>query len=64
MILLGETFYDHDESLNLSFEGDGTWFDPLIIVGGRHQASKYHATLRPRSGSVAYKRIFPTDGTN
>ena len=64
MVLLGEMFYGRDESLNLSFKGDGTWFDPLIIVGGRYQASKYHATLCLGSGSMAYKQIFPTDGTN
>ena len=36
MVLLGEMFYDRDESLNMSFEGGGTCFVPLIIVGDRH----------------------------
>ena len=55
MVLPGEAFYSCDKSLNLSFEGGGTWFIPLIIVCDRHRASKYHATLRLESGSMAYK---------
>ena len=45
MILLGEAFYCCCESLNLSLKGDGAWFVPLIVIGGRHRASKYHATF-------------------
>lgn len=55
-------FYGRSKSLNLSFEAGGTWFVSLIIVGGHHQASKYHATLCLGSGSMAYK--FPTDSAN
>ena len=66
MVLLGEALYDSDESLNLSLEGSGAWFVSLNIVGGRHRASKYHATLCLGSDSMAYKSqlSFPIDGTN
>ena len=53
MVLLGEVFYGCGESLNLSFKGNGTWLVSLIIVGGRHQASKYHATFCLGNGSMA-----------
>ena len=55
MVLLGEEFYDSGESLNLSFECSGTWLVSMVIVGGRHQVSKYHVTLCLKSGSMAYK---------
>ena len=54
MVFLGEAFYGRGESLNLSFKGDGTWFVPLIVIGGRHRVSKYHVTFCSRSGSMAY----------
>ena len=63
MVLLGEAFHNRGKSLNLSLEGGGTCFVSLIIVGGHHRASKYHATLCLGSGSVAYKLI-PTNGAN
>ena len=55
MVLLGEVLYGNGESLNLSLEGSYAWFVSLNIVGGRHQASKYHATLFLGSDSMAYK---------
>ena len=55
MVLLGEAFYGHGESLNLSLEGSGMWFISLIIVDGHHRVSKYHAILCLGSGSMAYK---------
>ena len=55
MVLLGEAFYGHGESLNLSLEGGGIWFISLIIVDGHHRASKYHAILCLGSDSMAYK---------
>ena len=58
MVLLGEAFYGRNKSLILSLEGGFTWF-VLIVVGGRHQASKYHATLCLGSGSMAYKSPSP-----
>ena len=45
MVLLGEAFHGSGESLNLSLEGNCAWFVSLNVVGSRHQASKYHATL-------------------
>ena len=53
MVLLGEALHDGGESLNLSLEGGYAWFVSLNIVGGRLRASKYHATLCPRSNSMA-----------
>ena len=65
MVLLGEVLYGNGESLNLSLEGSYAWFVSLNIVGGRHQASKYHATLFLGSDSMAYKsQRFPTDDAN
>ena len=61
MVLLGEAFYSCGESLNLSLKGDGTWFVSLIIVGGSHQVSKYHATLCLGSDSIAYKSLLTDD---
>ena len=55
MVLIGEAFYDSSESLNLSLEGGDAWFVSLNIVGGRHQASKHHATLCLGSDCMAYK---------
>ena len=54
MILLGEAFYYCYESLNLSLKGSGAWFVPLIVIGGYHRASKYHATFCPRSSNMAF----------
>ena len=54
MILLGEAFYCCCESLNLSLKGSGAWFVPLIVIGGHHRASKYHATFCPRSSNMAF----------
>jgi len=64
IVLLGEALHGSGESLNLSLEGVCVWFISLNIVGGRHQASKYHATLCLESDSMAYKLQFPTDSTN
>ena len=66
MVLLGEALHGNGESLNLSLKGRHVWFVSLNIVGSRHQASKYHATLCPRSDSIAYKsqgcpQTAPTD---
>ena len=63
MVLLGEAFHSNWESLNLSLEGDGLWLVPLIVGGGCHRASKYHASFCLGSGSMAYFLV-PTDGTN
>ena len=41
MVLLGETFHDSGEGLNLSLEGGGVWLVSLNIIGCRHRASKY-----------------------
>ena len=57
MVLLGKAFYNCCEGLNLSLEGGGTWFVPLIVVGGRHRASKYHVTFCLGSGSMAYNVV-------
>jgi len=59
MILLGEAFYYYYESLNLSFKGGGMWFIPLMVIGGRHRASKCRG-----SGSIAYFLVFFTNGAN
>ena len=64
MVLLGESFYDSGESLNLSLEGGGEWFVSMNIVGGCHRASEHHATLHLGSDSKAYKSFFPTNGAN
>ena len=61
MILLGEAFYCYCKSLNLSLKGGGAWFIHLIVIGGRHRVSKYHANFCPGSGSISF---FPTDGVN
>ena len=53
MVLLGEALHGGGESLNLSLEGRCAWFVSLNIVGGHLRASKYHATLCPRSNSMA-----------
>ena len=45
VVLLSEAFHGSSESLNLSFEGHYTWFVSQNVVGGHHQARKYHATL-------------------
>ena len=64
MVLLSEVFHDNDESLNLSLEGRCAWFVSLNVVGGRHRASKYHATLCPGSICMAYKSQLPTNSAN
>ena len=58
MILFGETFHCYREGLNLLVQGSGSWFVSLNIVGGRHRASKYDATLYPGSDSMA-NLLFP-----
>ena len=50
MILLAEAFHCCCKSLNLSFKGGGAWFVPLMVIGGCHRASKYHATFCPEYG--------------
>ena len=64
MVLLGKVFHDSGKSLNLSFKGSYTQFVSMNIVGGRHRASKYHATLCLRSDSIAYNSQFPRDGAS
>ena len=53
VILFGEAFHCGRESLDLPLQGNGSWFIFLSIVGGRHQASEYHATLCLGSDSMA-----------
>ena len=55
MVLLGEAFYDSNESLNLSLESGGAWFVSLNIVGGHYRASKHYATFCLGSDNMAYK---------
>ena len=57
MILFGETFHCCHESLDLPLQGSGSQLVSLNVVGGRHRASKYHATLCPGSNSMA--NLFP-----
>ena len=64
MVLLGEVFHGSGESLNLSLEDNRAWFVSLNVVGGRHRASKYYATLCLRSICMAHKSQFLIDGTN
>ena len=65
MIFLGEAFYYCCESLNLSLKGGGAQVVPLIVNGGRHRASNYHATFCLGNGSMAYfLSLFPTDDAN
>ena len=65
MVLLGEALHSSGESLNLSLKGSYAWFLSWNIVGRRHRARKYHATLCPRSDSMAYKpQLFLTNGAN
>ena len=66
MVLLGKAFYCSGESLNLSLECGDAWFISLNIVGGRHCASKHHATLCLGSNSMACKLclFFPIDDAN
>ena len=49
----GEAFHCGRESLDLPLQGNESWFVSLSIVGGRHQASEYHATLCLGSDSMA-----------
>ena len=53
MILFGETFHYCREGLDLPLQGSRSWLVSLNVVGGHHRASKYHATLCPRSNSMA-----------
>ena len=53
VILFGEVFHYGRESLDLPLQGNGSWFVFLSIVGGRHQASEYHATLCLGSDGMA-----------
>ena len=55
VVLFGEAFHDCGLSLNLSFEGGGTWFVSLV-VGGSHRASEYHTALCSGSGSTVLLR--------
>ena len=65
MILLGEAFYSCSESLNLSLKGGGAQFIPLMVIGGCHQTSKYHATFCPGRSSMAYfQSTIPIYGAN
>ena len=49
MILLGETFYCCCEGSDLPLLGSRSWFVTLIVGGGCHRTSKYHATFCPGS---------------
>jgi len=49
MILLGETFHCYYKGLNLHLQGNGSRFVALLVGGGCHQTSKYHATFCPGS---------------
>ena len=53
MILFGEMFHCSHEGLDLPSQGSGSQFVSLNVVGGCHQASKYHATLCLGSNSMA-----------
>ena len=57
MILFGEMFHYCRKGLDLSLQGNGSRLVSLNIVGSRHRASKYYATLCPRSNSMAYKSL-------
>ena len=66
MVLLDYAFHGRGKSRNLSFEGGGTWFISLVIVGGSHQANEYHTTFCPGNGSMAstmtsFPQTAPTD---
>ena len=58
MILLGETFHYCCEGLDLSLQDSGAWFVALIIDGGCHRMSKYHATFCLRSSEYGLSPIF------
>ena len=65
MLFLGESLYCYYESLNLSLKGSGARFVLLMVIGGCHRASKYHATFCLRSGSMAYFQLtLTTDDAN
>ena len=65
MILLGEAFHCCCEGLDLPLQGSGSRFVALIVGGGCHRASKYHATFCQGGDNMAYKSLlFPTDGAN
>ena len=59
MILLGEAFYCCCEGLDLPLWGSRSRFVALIVGGGCHQTSKYHATFFPGGDNIAYKSLFP-----
>ena len=67
MILLGEAFYCCCEGLDLPLQGSRSRFFSLIVGGGCHRTSKYHATFCPKSGEYglspnsAFPQTAPTD---
>ena len=64
MILFGKTFHYSRDSLDLPFQSNGLRFVSLNVVGGRHRASEYHATLCLGSDSMAnlyFPQTVPTD---
>ena len=65
VILLGETFHCCCEGLNLPLHGNGPQFVALIIGGGCHWTSEYHATFCLGSGKYGLSTdCVPTDDTN
>ena len=66
MILLGKAFYYCCEGLDLPLQSSGSRFVTLIVGGGCHRTSKYHATFFQGSSEYGLSpdRVFPTDGTN
>ena len=59
MILFGEMFHYCCKGLDLPLQGSGPRFVALIVGGGCHQTSKYHATFFPGGDNIAYKSPFP-----
>ena len=57
MVLLNEVLHSRSESLNLSLEGNWARFVSLNILGGRHRASKYNATLGLGSVHMAFRLL-------
>ena len=53
MILFGKAFHCGRDSLDLPLQSNGLRFVSLNVVGVRHRASEYHATLCPGSDSMA-----------
>ena len=52
MILFGKVFHCSREGLDLPLQGSRSRFVSLNVVGGRHRANKYHATLCLGSDSM------------